>query len=178
MASSRMKTRRPRTLLRIWIPGKKPCPAELIPSHQGRPPQSLRLCKFWRCSPGMCGFRSSAVPVVDRHLQAVKGRFDSPPPLPEISVQLALSQTKRLEKMSCSGLRLLGDFDGYITKIRVETNFNDTRLLECQHEICSAIFGDGNADISGIGVCLVPCNSIRHVLTRRNPRSPSAIAPR
>jgi hypothetical protein len=53
---------------------------------------------------------------------------------------------------NCSNLKFLDYFDGYIAQVRLETDCSTTLLLECQDEICSAIWGEGNPDISGIGV--------------------------
>jgi hypothetical protein len=43
-------------------------------------------------------------------------------------------------------------FDEYITSLRSETGFELARLEPCRDEVCVAIWGDGNPDISGMGV--------------------------
>lgn len=53
---------------------------------------------------------------------------------------------------NCSSLESLGDFNECISLLESETHFNETILLQCQREICVAIWGEGNPDISGIGV--------------------------
>jgi len=62
---------------------------------------------------------------------------------------------------NCSRIQFLDDFDGYMIELRNQTDFNTTRLFDCQHEICSAIFGEGNPDIGGIGVSSNPPFSLR-----------------
>jgi hypothetical protein len=46
----------------------------------------------------------------------------------------------------------MGDFNKYIDKLRLETNFDGNNLTLCRQGICNAIWGTGNPDISGIGV--------------------------
>lgn len=46
----------------------------------------------------------------------------------------------------------MGDFNEYIKQLRTETNFVTSNLTQCREEICFAIWGQGNPDISGIGV--------------------------
>jgi len=53
---------------------------------------------------------------------------------------------------NCSALEQLVDIDNYIALIRNQTNFDEALLLPCQRQICLAIWGEGNPDISGIGV--------------------------
>jgi hypothetical protein len=55
---------------------------------------------------------------------------------------------------NCSALAEMGGFEKYMEQIRNMTDFNIQRLGDCQKEICSALFGVGNPDVSGIGVCL------------------------
>lgn len=54
---------------------------------------------------------------------------------------------------NCDALAQLDDFSGYVDILRVETEFDETRLEVCKSEICIAVYGTGNPDISGIGVC-------------------------
>ncbi len=53
---------------------------------------------------------------------------------------------------NCSSLATLSDFAGYVQKLNFTTGFNVTLLEACKSNICNALWGDGNADISGIGV--------------------------
>ena len=53
---------------------------------------------------------------------------------------------------NCSRLESLADFDEYLYRIRAETSFDESNLALCHREICVAVFGEGNPDISGIGV--------------------------
>ena len=53
---------------------------------------------------------------------------------------------------NCTKLMSLGDFNGYIDQLRTETNFDASNLTLCRDDICNAIWGTGNPDISGIGV--------------------------
>ncbi|KAF9871577.1 hypothetical protein CkaCkLH20_10988 [Colletotrichum karsti] len=54
----------------------------------------------------------------------------------------------------CSELRLLTKFDTYIIAVKNETNFTRDALEVCKTEICLAIWGETNPDISGIGVSI------------------------
>lgn len=58
----------------------------------------------------------------------------------------------------CSKLRVLDDFGHYVDAIVQETQFQRDRMESCKLEICSAIYGTGNPDISGIGVGYYPTN--------------------
>jgi hypothetical protein len=53
---------------------------------------------------------------------------------------------------NCTRLMSLDDFNGYIEQLRTETNFDTNNLTACRNDICNAIWGTGNPDISGIGV--------------------------
>lgn len=57
--------------------------------------------------------------------------------------------------LNCSALAEMGGFEEYMKLIHNITDFNIQKLGICQREICSALFGVGNPDVSGIGVCLV-----------------------
>ncbi|KAI6781546.1 uncharacterized protein J7T54_001509 [Emericellopsis cladophorae] len=48
----------------------------------------------------------------------------------------------------------MGDFSRYVDGITRETGWERERLWPCRVEICSAIYGTGNPDISGIGVAI------------------------
>ncbi|KAF6827402.1 hypothetical protein CMUS01_09024 [Colletotrichum musicola] len=54
----------------------------------------------------------------------------------------------------CASLESLTDFDDYVRRVRRETQFEDALLEKCRVTICSAIWGDNNPDISGIGVSI------------------------
>ncbi|KAK2780419.1 hypothetical protein CKAH01_00363 [Colletotrichum kahawae] len=56
--------------------------------------------------------------------------------------------------MSCSELRILKNFGKYILAVETETNFTDEFLLSCKEDICGAIWGDTNSDISEIGASI------------------------
>jgi hypothetical protein len=53
---------------------------------------------------------------------------------------------------NCSLLTSRNDFASYVQKIFSTTNFDTNLLAACKGEICSPTWGDGNADIFGIGV--------------------------
>jgi hypothetical protein len=53
---------------------------------------------------------------------------------------------------NCSLLATRTSFTTYVQALNTTTNFNTTLLEACQSDICNALWGDGNADISGIGV--------------------------
>ena len=52
----------------------------------------------------------------------------------------------------CSTLADLDAFPEYIELLRNETAFNPPLLAYCQSDICSALWGIGNPDVSGVGV--------------------------
>jgi len=54
--------------------------------------------------------------------------------------------------VDCSALADMTGFQEYMQLIRNETKFNTTLLGFCQNEICGALWGVGNPDVSGIGV--------------------------
>lgn len=55
-------------------------------------------------------------------------------------------------RIDCSSLGTLEGFDDYLRKLRAATQYNESLLEECGKEICGAIWGQSNPDISGIGV--------------------------
>lgn len=57
--------------------------------------------------------------------------------------------------MDCSNLTSLSDFADYIDTLRSETEFKTAQLQDCRPEICQAVYGTGNPDISGIGVSII-----------------------
>lgn len=55
--------------------------------------------------------------------------------------------------VDCSALALRKDFPSYIVGLRNATNGNFSLLSDkCQTEVCNALWGSGNPDISGVGV--------------------------
>lgn len=57
-------------------------------------------------------------------------------------------------KVDCSQWMELNDFSSYIRLLGSKTQFKKDSLEVCQSEICTAVYGTGNPDISGIGVRL------------------------
>ena len=54
--------------------------------------------------------------------------------------------------INCTNLAVRTDFDTYARKL-VKTTHGDLDLLsQCKVEVCGALWGQGNSDISGIGV--------------------------
>ncbi|KAF5243925.1 hypothetical protein FANTH_7938 [Fusarium anthophilum] len=56
--------------------------------------------------------------------------------------------------IDCSQWTELNDFSKYIQELDSKTQFNKSILESCKSEICNAIYGTGNPDISGIGVAV------------------------
>ncbi|KAF5623683.1 uncharacterized protein FTJAE_10542 [Fusarium tjaetaba] len=56
--------------------------------------------------------------------------------------------------IDCSQWTELNDFSEYIQNLDSKTQFNKSILESCKSEICNAIYGTGNPDISGIGVAV------------------------
>lgn len=72
-----------------------------------------------------------------------------------------LFQQQKLENLTmsvaekgCSQWKDLNDFSEYVESLHSKTRFNKAILELCHREICNAIYGTGNPDISGIGVRL------------------------
>ena len=55
--------------------------------------------------------------------------------------------------VNCGSLASRTSFPSYIASIRNATADNFTLVAQCKAEICNALWGSGNPDISGIGVC-------------------------
>ena len=55
-------------------------------------------------------------------------------------------------RMNCTALAVRTDFDNYARKLLNSTENDLERLSQCKLEVCGAIWGQGNSDISGIGV--------------------------
>jgi hypothetical protein len=53
---------------------------------------------------------------------------------------------------NCASLASRTSFENYIQKVNETTGFNSSLLADCKSDICNALWGDGNADISGVGV--------------------------
>lgn len=56
--------------------------------------------------------------------------------------------------ISCSNLASRTDFGSYVTALRAATGNNFSLVGDCRTEVCNALWGFGNPDISGIGVSL------------------------
>lgn len=54
--------------------------------------------------------------------------------------------------VDCSPLVERRDFDSYIAAVLNVTAGNLHQLIECRAEVCIALWGQGNPDVSGIGV--------------------------
>ncbi|KAL8691746.1 MAG: hypothetical protein Q9218_003095 [Villophora microphyllina] len=68
--------------------------------------------------------------------------------------ELSLRTMANLTVIQCSSLRSRTDFTSYIAAIRASTGDNLSRVTDCKVEICCALWGSGNPDVSGIGVSL------------------------
>jgi hypothetical protein len=55
--------------------------------------------------------------------------------------------------LNCTALTARESFVTYIQTLRDETGNNFPRLDVCKADVCNALWGIGNSDISGIGVC-------------------------
>ena len=55
-------------------------------------------------------------------------------------------------RLNCSDLTSRTNFPDYITAIRNATGNNFALVDQCKAEVCNALWGSGNPDISGIGV--------------------------
>ena len=53
---------------------------------------------------------------------------------------------------ACTLLAEQDSFADYVSLLESETSFNATALTACRVQICNAVYGYGNPDISGIGV--------------------------
>ena len=60
-----------------------------------------------------------------------------------------------LTSVNCTALASRSSFPVYIQALRNESGNNFTLLGVCKPEVCNALWGTGNADISGIGVHLL-----------------------
>ncbi|KAK3985863.1 hypothetical protein QBC44DRAFT_334264 [Cladorrhinum sp. PSN332] len=55
---------------------------------------------------------------------------------------------------NCSGLDSIRNLGEYTDRLSNATSFNDTLLMECQVPICTALWGLGVPDLSGIGIAV------------------------
>jgi len=76
--------------------------------------------------------------------------------LPSLATSLlgTINMTDQPTFANCSLLIARKDFASYVQELNLTTGFNVTLLEACKGDICNALWGDGNADISGIGVSL------------------------
>ncbi|CAL8577945.1 hypothetical protein XPA_003753 [Xanthoria parietina] len=56
--------------------------------------------------------------------------------------------------VSCSNFASRTDFSSYVADVRRVTDNNISLISDCQTEVCNALWGSGNPDISGIGMIL------------------------
>jgi hypothetical protein len=54
--------------------------------------------------------------------------------------------------IDCSVLGSRHGFSDYIATLNATTGGNSSAIRECKAEICAALWGTGNPDISGVGV--------------------------
>jgi hypothetical protein len=54
--------------------------------------------------------------------------------------------------LDCAAFEVRNDFAAYAGKLIDATNGDLTQLAPCRKQVCGALWGDGNPDISGIGV--------------------------
>lgn len=57
------------------------------------------------------------------------------------------------QQLNCSNFTTRDNFNAYITLLINATDGDLALLTPCSSEVCTAIWGDGNSDISGVGVC-------------------------
>lgn len=55
---------------------------------------------------------------------------------------------------NCSQWVALDDFSSYVDALGKSTGFDEDKMQVCRTEICTAVYGTGNPDISGIGVAV------------------------
>jgi hypothetical protein len=54
--------------------------------------------------------------------------------------------------LNCAAFEVRHDFAAYAGKLIDATGGDLTQLAPCRRQVCGALWGDGNPDISGIGV--------------------------
>lgn len=124
---------------------------------------------WWSCyrcsrSLGLIGihYRCARVRVEGRVVPIKAMTALSTPPLtkPRLLYCECLTPTTVMadtQSPDCALLESLAGFEDYMRQLRAQTNFSESLMLKCQAQICVALFGVGNPDISGIGVG--PCYS-------------------
>lgn len=55
-------------------------------------------------------------------------------------------------QLNCSNFATRDNFDAYVTSLLNATKNDLALLYPCKSQICTALWGQGNSDISGIGV--------------------------
>ncbi len=65
---------------------------------------------------------------------------------------MAINSVNLTIVVNCTAIATRSSFPNYIQTLQNETGGNLTLLDACQSELCNALWGTGNADISGIGV--------------------------
>lgn len=115
----------------------KPQPSILPPQH----PFTHNLIHHMRCNCGFVNNSEATSPKNPHNLANLPSRFFK---ITKMSVQNITA--------NCSLLAARRDFAGYVQQLNSTTGFNITLLEACKGDICNALWGDGNADISGIGV--------------------------
>jgi len=58
--------------------------------------------------------------------------------------------------LDCVAFEVRNDFAAYAGELISATSGNLTQLAPCRKQVCEALWGDGNPDISGIGVRYTP----------------------
>lgn len=56
--------------------------------------------------------------------------------------------------IDCSGLVTRTNFPQYLTALISVTGRDLSNVTQCKATVCNALWGSGNPDISGIGVCI------------------------
>ena len=63
--------------------------------------------------------------------------------------------------LNCSALVVRKSFTDYVQALNITTHGNLSLAVQCKREVCNALWGSGNPDISGIGVSIRVCLSKR-----------------
>jgi len=56
--------------------------------------------------------------------------------------------------INCAALSSRGDFPDYVNLLQNATDGDFSRIISCRAEVCGALWGQGNPDISGIGMAV------------------------
>ena len=72
----------------------------------------------------------------------------------QYTVNLLALISRIIGTMECKVLETIKDFADYVALLRNVTSddISATAMEACRQEICSALYGNGNADVSGVGV--------------------------